>query len=255
MVKKILVYIVTLVLLFLGFKPALTNSVCKGKNSSLVSSDFIVKEDLSDIPEYNGSAYITINNDIPIFKDEELKIIRDYGELDSLGRTTASIATVSKNTISKEDRSDIGFIKPSGWVQKKYSGIVDSNPPYVLNRSHLIMWFLQGNISNVKENLISATRYCNCEGFLPNEEEVVNYIKTTDNHVLIKATPYYIEDELMCRGILYEAMSIEDNGKSFHICRWIYNVQPGIEIDYKTGDSRISDDVKDEDRYIKGEYR
>ena len=249
--KKLILVLVTIIATVAAFIPS-TKSSCSKSGSTVCASETDATDisdisnkteefDFKDVPEYNDSPYVIINGDQPYFKESDYNILRDYGELDDLGRTTRSIATVSKETVTTEDRSDIGFIKPSGWVQKKYEGVVDSAPPYLLNRSHLILYYLQGNCSNVIENLISATRYCNYNGFLPNEKEIINYVMNSDNHVLIRATPYYKDDELMCRGILYEAESIEDNGKSLHMCRWIYNVQPGVVIDYSTGDSHLEE--------------
>ena len=193
---------------------------------------------LSTIPEYNGSAYVTVNNDVPFFSSREKETTscyRNYGQLDSLGRATSSIMYTCKEELPDEEREGLEDLKPSGWEQAKYPGIVDSEPAFVYNRSHLLMWALIGNESDVIENVITGTRYFNTQAMLPNEEIVLNFIKSSDMHVLYRVTPYYKGDNLLAEGVLMEAMSVEDNGKSLSLCRWAYNVQPGIKIDYKTG--------------------
>ena len=136
-----------------------------------------------------------------------------------------------------EERGSIGQIKPSGWVQEKYPGIVDSEPPYLYNRCHLIAYALTGQNAN-ELNLITGTRYFNVEGMLPFEESVMRYLDKSDNHVLYRVSPYFKDDELLARGVEMEAYSVEDNGEGicFHV--FVYNVQPGIELDYKMGESR-----------------
>ena len=189
--------------------------------------------------EYDGSPYVIINNDMPYFTEDMLTTenYRDYGTLDSLGRTTRTILVTSREMLPEGDRGEIGHIKPSGWHQTKYEGLVDSEPPYVLNRAHLGMWALIGDESNIQENLISGTRYFNTEGMLPNETIVLNFVKSSDMHILYRVTPYYRGDNLFADGVLMEAMSVEDKGESLHLCRWAFNVQPGVVFDYATGEN------------------
>ena len=195
----------------------------------------------SDIPEYSGEMYILVNEDIPFFEERDLttsSYVR-YSSLDSLGRCGSNVMVVSSEDLPDEERGEIGQFKPSGWHQNKYPGIVDSDPPYVVNRSHLLMWAMTGNDSNRAENLITGTRKFNVEGMLPNETTVLDYVKNSGNHVIYRVTPYFDGDNLMADGVLIEAMSIEDSGESLHLCRWVYNVQPGVEFDYSTGENEL----------------
>ena len=131
------------------------------------------------------------------------------------------------------ERGNIGSVKPTGWHTVKYSGI-DGN--YLYNRCHLIGYQLTAENANNK-NLITGTRYMNVEGMLPFENMVADYIKETNNHVLYRVTPIFESNNLLASGVLMEAKSVEDNGKGIEFCVYCYNVQPGIEINYKTGES------------------
>lgn len=194
--------------------------------------------------DYSGEPYAVVNNDVPFF-DDDLNVtvcVANYGELDSLGRTQASEAITCYEELPTESRGEIGSIQPSGWKQAKYEGVVDSDPPYLYNRCHLLMWAMLGNQSNLQENLITGTRYFNTQGMYPNEEFVLNFIKNNhDMHVRYRVTPYYTGDNLLADGVLMEAMSIEDEGASLSLCRWVWNVQPGVEINYENGESCLSE--------------
>lgn len=196
--------------------------------------------ELSDIPEYSGSPYVEINNNVPYFTADESTIddFEIYSELDSLGRCGVVYACLSKELMPTTERGDIGDIKPSGWNQAKYPDVIMSKPPYLYNRCHLIAYCLTGENDNEK-NLITGTRYMNIEGMLPFEEKVAKYLDNSENHVLYRVTPYFIDDNLLASGVLIEAYSIEDNGKGISFCVYCYNVQPGIMIDYRTGKSEI----------------
>lgn len=192
--------------------------------------------DFNEIPEYNGEAYIYINNNEPYFNDDD-KITENfekYSDLDNLGRCGVAYANVSKDTMPTEERESIGNIQPSGWHTIKYD-IVSGN--YLYNRCHLIGFQLTGENANEK-NLITCTRYMNATTMLKFENEVVSYIEETNNHVLYRVTPYFKEDNLVATGVMIEAYSVEDNGEGLKFNVFIYNVQPGIIIDYKTGDSK-----------------
>lgn len=141
---------------------------------------------------------------------------------------------VKKLTPTKE-RGKIRSIKPSGWRQAKYEGIVDSTPPYLYNRCHLIAYCLTAEDAN-EQNLITRTHYMNVEGMLP-FEEVARYLDRNDNHVLYRVTPIFEGDNLVANGVLMEAYSVEDNGAGICFCIYCYNVQPGVTIDYRTGKS------------------
>ena len=190
-------------------------------------------------PDYSGEAFSEINGNVPLFDKSEIstKTFESYSDLDSLGRCGTAFACISRELMPTEERGSIGNIKPSGWVQAKYEGYIDSDPPYLYNRCHLIAYCLTAENANEK-NLITGTRYMNVEGMLPFEKQVANYLDQNDNHVLYRATPIFEGENLVANGVLIEAYSVEDSGDGICFCVYCYNVQPGIEIDYKTGKSR-----------------
>ena len=193
-----------------------------------------------DIPDYTGNMSIVINNNEPIF-DEKLKntsSFESYSRLDSLNRCGVAIANIGIDLMPTEKREIIGMIKPSGWHTIKYDII---NDKYLYNRCHLIGYQLTGENANDK-NLITCTRQMNTIGMLEYENMVANYIKDTKNHVLYRATPIFEDNNLIAKGIVLEALSIEDNGKGIKFNVFIYNIQDGIEIDYLTGESRLSEE-------------
>lgn len=193
-----------------------------------------------DIPDYTGNMSIVINNNEPMF-DEKLKntnSFESYSRLDSLNRCGVAIANIGIDLMPTEKRESIGMIKPSGWHTIKYDII---NDKYLYNRCHLIGYQLTGENANEK-NLITCTRQMNTIGMLEYENMVANYIKETKNHVLYRATPIFEDNNLIAKGIVLEALSIEDNGKGIKFNVFIYNIQDGIEIDYLTGESRLSEE-------------
>lgn len=194
-----------------------------------------------NIPAYSGQPYAVINNNVPYFdeEDKQVKSFESYSNLDSLGRCGVAYACVSRELMPTEERGEIGSIKPSGWNQAKYEGIVDSNPPYLYNRCHLIAYCLTAENANEK-NLITGTRYLNIKGMLPFEEQVARYLDMHDNHVLYRVTPIFEGNNLVASGVLIEAYSVEDEGAGICFCVYCYNVQPGVKIDYKTGESKVA---------------
>lgn len=190
------------------------------------------------IPDYSGQAYVIINDNMPYFDDADknTNTFESYSDLDSLGRCGVAYANVSRELMPTKSREKIRSIKPSGWKQAKYEGIVDSNPPYLYNRCHLIAYCLTAENAN-ELNLITGTHYMNVEGMLPFEEKVAKYLDRNDNHVLYRVTPIFTGDNLVADGVLMEGYSVEDKGKGICFCIYAYNVQPGVEIDYKTGKS------------------
>lgn len=195
---------------------------------------------MGEIPEYSGEAYVTIENNIPNFTDSELKTesFETYSDLDSLGRCGIAYANIGQDLMPTEDRGSIGQVKPSGWHTVKYD-CVDGK--YLYNRCHLIGFQLTAENANTK-NLITGTRYLNVEGMLPFENMVADYIKETGNHVLYRVTPIYEGDNLVVSGVQMEAKSVEDNGEGILFNVYCYNVQPGVTIDYATGESQLSND-------------
>lgn len=191
---------------------------------------------LSDVPEYSGEAYVEINNNQPDFSEEESQEddYESYGALDELGRCSTASANISQELMPEEERGSIGKVKPSGWHTVKYD-CVDGK--YLYNRCHLIGYQLTAENANEK-NLITGTRYMNVEGMLPFENMVADYIKETDHHVLYRVTPIFEGDNLVASGVQMEAKSVEDDGKGILFNVYCYNVQPGVEIDYESGESQ-----------------
>ena len=191
-----------------------------------------------EIPVYAGQPQTVIKDNVPDFTEEE-KSCTDafeyYGDLDTLGRCTVTFANVCPQTQPTEKRGTIGQVRPSGWHTVKYNDLIDGN--YLYNRCHLIGYQLTGENANVS-NLITGTRYLNVEGMLPFEDMVDDYVDETGNHVLYRVTPIFKGDELVARGVRMEAWSVEDAGTGICFDVFCYNVQPGIVIDYATGDSQ-----------------
>lgn len=210
---------------------------------------------IDEVPVYSGDPYVVINDNEPSFSSEELESdsYESYGELDDLGRCTIAFANLSSELMPQGERGSIGQVKPSGWQTVRYDSV---DGKYLYNRCHLIGWQLSGENAN-ERNLITGTRYMNTEGMLPFENMVADYIKETDGHVLYRVTPIFVEDELVARGVQMEAYSIEDAGASICFNVFVYNVQPGIEIDYSDGNSRLSETVDEsqEDGVIRGNSR
>ncbi len=192
---------------------------------------------LDSIPEYDGTAdYVEINGGVPFFENEDVSEEYElFSELDSLGRCGAAIACIGQSLMPTEEREEIGHVKPSGWHSVEYD-IVPGKSLY--NRCHLIGFQLTGENDNEK-NLITGTRNLNNEGMLPFENSVASYIKRTGNRVLYRVTPIYKDSELVARGVLMEAKSVEDDEICF--CIYVYNNQSGVVIDYRTGESRLAD--------------
>lgn len=194
---------------------------------------------LDSIPEYSGDPYVVVNNNVPFFSEEDLEaeVFESYGDLDSLGRCTVAYSMVGTETMPTEERGNIGQVKPTGWHAVKYDNV---DGKYLYNRCHLIGYQLTAENANVN-NLITGTRYLNVQGMLPFENLTADYIKETGNHVLYRVTPVFEGDNLVASGVLMEGESVEDDGEAIQFCVYVYNVQPGIIIDYATGDSRLDD--------------
>lgn len=193
---------------------------------------------LSNVPEYTGSDFEIINNNTPLFSDDYLssQSYEFYGELDKLGRCTVGIANIGKDIMPTEKRGSIGMVKPSGWHLDKYD-FVDGK--YLYNRCHLVGYQLSGENANEK-NLITGTRYMNIGRMLDIENQVAEYCRTSNNHVLYRVTPIFVGNELVARGVLMEAKSCEDNGHSICLCVFCFNVQPNVTIDYATGNNKLN---------------
>ena len=196
---------------------------------------------MSDIPEYSGSPYVEVSGNVPSFTDADLSSPAEtYTPLDSLGRCGSAMAIVSRETMPTEERGSIGMVKPSGWHTVRYDDLISDR--YLYNRCHLIGYQLTAENAN-ERNLITGTRYLNVEGMLPFENEVAEYVEATGNRVLYRVTPVFVGDELVARGVQMEAKSVEDGGAGVSFNVFCHNVQPGIQIDYQTGQSRRSQDA------------
>lgn len=192
-------------------------------------------ESVMDVPAFSGTPYVVINNNEPEFSEEDItdKSYEFYSDLDKLGRCGYVMACIGYDLMPTEDRGSIGQVKPTGWQTVKYD-FVDGK--YLYNRCHLIGYQLSGENANEK-NLITGTRFLNIEGMLPFENMIADYVKETKNHVMYRVTPIFDGDNLLARGVQMEAWSVEDNGAGicFHV--YAYNAQPGVKINYATGES------------------
>lgn len=192
--------------------------------------------DLTQVPAYSGMASVSVHDNQPYFTEGEYVTtpFENYSNLDGLGRCGVAYANICRELMPVEERGTIGYVRPSGWHTVKYNDIIDGN--YLYNRCHLIGYQLAGENANEK-NLITGTRYLNVEGMLPYENQVADYVKSTGHHVLYRVTPIFEGDNLVADGVLMEGASVEDKGRGVCFCVYVYNVQPGIQISYATGDS------------------
>lgn len=191
-----------------------------------------------DIPAYSGEPAVVLNGNQPLFTQEEMtaESFEYYSPLDELGRCGPAFASVGQDLMPTEKRGSISSVKPTGWKTAKYD-IVDGDQLY--NRCHLIGFQLTGENANEK-NLITGTRYLNVDGMLPYENLVADYVKETGNHVMYRVTPVFEGDDLVALGLFMEGKSVEDEGEGVCFFVYVYNVQPGIEIDYQTGESWLA---------------
>lgn len=198
---------------------------------------------LEEVPTTSNDPYVVLNNNVPTFEQEDFttQSFETYSDLDSLGRCGVAYANLGSDLMPTKDRESISSIKPSGWQSVKYD-IVDGQ--YLYNRCHLIGYQLSAENANEK-NLITGTRYMNVEGMLPFENMVADYIKETDNHVLYRVTPVFEGNNLVANGVQIEAESVEDMGEGISFNVYVYNQQPGIEIDYTTGQSNAANTTSD----------
>ena len=206
----------------------------------------------ADVPAYSGEPYTAVNNNEPYFTSDDLttEAFENYSELDTMGRCGVAYANVCLETMPTEKRGSISEVKPTGWHSVKYDN-VDGKSLY--NRCHLIGYQLTAENAN-QQNLITGTRYLNVDGMLPFENMVADYVKETDNHVLYRVTPIFTGDNLVADGVLMEGYSVEDEGDGICFCVYAYNVQPGITIDYATGDSWLSSEKGNSNSSSGGNY-
>lgn len=207
---------------------------------------------IQSIPVYEGRAYIDIqgNKEALLQKGSSLSpgeyVLSPW---DELGRCGPALLCANAGTIPTGDRESTGQARPSGWNQNKYPGLVDSDPPYLYNRAHLLMWALSGLTDNV-QNLITGTRCFNTECMLPTEMEILSYVKSGGT-VIYEVTPIFDGDNLLASGVIMEAVSTDG---SFYLCRYAFNVQPGVEIDYATGENWLAGENRDAASQEKATY-
>ncbi len=235
-VKSKLTWPATLIMLIILLIFSAVEIVKKNKPVQLGNSEEYAELTADSFPEYDGQAYISVNGGKAYFDEKDITTepFEIYSELDGLGRCGGAYANICTELMPTEERESISSVKPSGWHSVKYDSVEGGS---LYNRSHLIGFQLAGENSNEK-NLITGTRYFNAETMLKFEDKVADYVRDTDNHVLYRVTPYFDGDDLIAKGVLMEAYSVEDKGRGVSFNVFCYNVQPGVEIDYSTGDSR-----------------
>ena len=236
---NLVISIITLILIiFIGYYEN-KYGIDAGSNQNVqVSENTQTSFNLNDIPEFDGKTpYVIINNNEPNFPEEDFNSnsFEKYSELDSLGRCGAAYANVSKDTMPTEARGEISKVKPTGWHTVKYDCVEGK---YLYNRCHLIGYQLTAENAN-KQNLITGTRYLNVDGMLPFENQVAEYVKQENGHVLYRVTPIFEGNNLVANGVQMEAESVEDKGEKVKFNVYAYNVQPNIKIDYLTGNSEL----------------
>ena len=240
LVKKVILIIINLILVVTLSGCSTAESKPAGTNNTNDKTQLITE----NIPDYTDKVYVEINGNKAEFSDEDKKrtdAFEQYSDLDELGRCGVAYANICKELMPTEKRGSIGLVKPSGWQLAKYDSV---DGKYLYNRSHLIGFQLAGENAN-KKNLITGTRYFNVEGMLPFENEVAEYVKETNNHVLYRVTPVFKDTELVARGVKIEAYSVEDSGKGVEFNVFVYNVQPDITINYQDGTSSGSGQIVD----------
>lgn len=210
---------------------------CLNQTEEVVNSVPELSFSLEEIPEFSGSPYVLLHDNIPFFEESDYTTdaFEWYSELDQLGRCGVAYANICQEIMPTEARGEIGSVKPTGWHTVRYDDLIDGK--YLYNRCHLIGYQLAGENAN-KKNLITGTRYLNVTGMLPFENKVADYVEETNHHVLYRVTPIFEGDNLVASGVQMEAFSVEDEGEGicFHV--YVYNCQPGVAIDYTNGESQ-----------------
>ena len=247
-------YPVAVLLLLLALLFGGCSYVQSGLDTQAVQENTQKSYESTDIPAYAGNSFVILDDNKPAFSKQDRErtdAFETYSDLDELGRCGVAYANICKELMPTEERGAIGMVKPTGWHTVKYDNVEGK---YLYNRCHLIGYQLAGENANEK-NLITGTRYLNVTGMLKFEDQVADYVKATDHHVLYRVTPVFEEDNLVATGVEMEAYSVEDSGKgvSFHV--FVYNIQPGITIDYATGeswtdDSKTEENTEAEDGYV-----
>ena len=204
----------------------------------------------NDLKEYTGKPYAVINNNEPTFDKSEIttKGYDKYSQLDELGRCGVAMACIGKETMPSDPRESTSTIKPTGWLNNVYpTSIVSGGSLY--NKCQLVAFQLTGENAG-KQNLITGTKYLSQQGMAPFEDMIANYVKETGNHVMYRVTPIFEGGNLLASGVQLEAYSVEDNGNGICFNVYVYNVQPGITLDYTSGANYLTDPSLGEDDYV-----
>lgn len=238
-IKQILTLILFVIIIFIGIYA--TNNY--NENQNKVDIEQTISYTLDTVPEYSSQPYVKINSNIPNFQENDFTTnsFEDYSDLDDYGRCGVAFANLNKEvTMPKENenRKSLEKVIPSGWQDISYPEIKLSN---LYNKCHLIAYSLSAENANDK-NIITGTRYFNISGMAPFENRVRNYLNNnTDKHVLYRVTPIYEGSNLVANGVTIEAESVEDRGANICFYVYIYNVQPGVIINYVTGESKLAE--------------
>ena len=232
--KRRIIVLAVFCLIVIIALPVMIDALRAGQPSVLETGQYSEQDFV--IPQYSGTIYVEINSNIPFFRESDIttETYEEYSPLDRLGRCGPATACLGRELMPTEERGEIGMIRPSGWHTVRYDDLIEDK--YLYNRCHLIAYSLAGENDN-ELNLITGTGYMNVSGMLPFEIETAEYILDTGNHVLYRVTPCFFEDDLVAAGVLMEAYSVEDNGRGLSFNVFVFNVQPGIVIDYRTGNS------------------
>lgn len=219
---------------------SLSSEITQPPSQSVPNSTPTVESyELDSIPAYTDEPYVLLQENVPDFDSSDFttQAFETYTPLDELDRCGVAYANICTELMPTEERGSIGQVKPSGWHTVTYDNV---DGRYLYNRCHLIGFQLAGENAN-EQNLITGTRYMNVEGMLPFENQVADYVEETENHVLYRVTPIFYGDNLVASGVQMEAWSVEDQGEGVCFNVYVYNVQPGITIDYATGESWTSE--------------
>ena len=219
---------------------SLSSEITQPPSQSVPNSTPTVESyELDSIPAYTDEPYVLLQENVPDFDSSDFttQAFETYAPLDELDRCGVAYANICTELMPTEERGSIGQVKPSGWHTVTYDNV---DGKYLYNRCHLIGFQLAGENAN-EQNLITGTRYMNVEGMLPFENQVADYVEETDHHVLYRVTPIFQGDNLVASGVQMEAWSVEDQGEGVCFNVYVYNVQPGITIDYATGESWTSE--------------
>lgn len=220
--------------------PAPAGSAGQNVDADSADTDKNHSKEAADLPQSADAAgrpYQIVNDNKPGFTKEEITTtsFEQYADLDDLGRCGTAFACVGTDLMPMEKRGNISRVKPTGWHSTRYDFVEGKN---LYNRCHLIAYQLSGENANEK-NLITGTRYMNVSGMLPFEEQVGDYVRKTGNHVMYRVTPVFLDDHLIADGVQMEALSVEDDGKGVSYNVYVFNIQPGVQIDYATGESEV----------------